>query len=320
MRRELLEFLDQSNTFEVRGLRLLLEYFFANEEFREFYTGEGIGISVFGSARIKPGSKVYEDAVKIGKLLYEAGFSVITGASMGVMEGANRGVFEGIAEKLKKEYGAMSESEIMEHPSYQKEIRNSSLGLKISLPFEKDPNPYLGNMVSFHYFAIRKFYFTMLSQGFIRMEGGWGTRDEFWEMCTLVQTGKTPLMPIIVFPDRGNYMRDELRRNVENQYINEMDLKLVDLVGTPEEAVNVLKHFYRNVKKIHYKRDWTIEVYIKNAVEDGIQQNLAVFLEKNPGIFGSIEYKEDRILVHGYTFKSFGYLRLLVNVLNGDSP
>ncbi|MDH5656906.1 MAG: hypothetical protein OEZ34_13415, partial [Spirochaetia bacterium] len=134
MRPELLEFLDQSNTFEVRGLRLLLEYFFANEEFRDFYSGEGIGISVFGSARIQPGSKVYNDAVTIGKLLYESGFSVITGASKGVMEGANRGVFEGIAGKVRKDYGEMTDDEVMNHPFYKSEIKNSSLGLKINLP------------------------------------------------------------------------------------------------------------------------------------------------------------------------------------------
>ena len=317
MRPELLEFLDQSNTFEVRGLRLLLEYFFANEEFRDFYSGEGIGISVFGSARIQPGSKVYNDAVTIGKLLYESGFSVITGASKGVMEGANRGVFEGIAGKVRKDYGEMTDDEVMNHPFYKSEIKNSSLGLKINLPFEKDPNPYLGNMVSFHYFAVRKFYFTMLSQGFIRMEGGWGTRDEFWEMCTLVQTGKAPLMPIIVFPDRGDYMKQELQRNVENHYINEMDLHLVDLVKSPEEAVSILRNFYKNVKRINYKRDWTIEIFTKNPVEPQVKKNMEAYLEQNPGVFGSIHHEPDRVLVRGYTFKSFGHLRLLIDILNG---
>jgi|GEM_PF-888087 len=316
MRPELLEFLDKSNTFEVRGLRLLLEYFFANEEFKDFSSGSGIGISVFGSARIKPGSKIYNDAVKIGKLLYESGFSVVTGASMGVMEGANRGVFEGIASKIKKEFGEFSDEEIMNHPVYLKEIKKYSLGLKINLPFEKDPNPYLGNMVSFHYFAIRKFYFTMLSQGFIRMEGGWGTRDEFWEMCTLVQTGKAPLMPIIVLPDREDVLKQELNRNIEGGFINEYDRYLVDIVKTPEEAVDILNNFYRNIKIIHYTRDWIIEIFLKHPLEERVKKNMDQYLVKNPGVFGSIEYSLDKILIYGYTFKSFGHLRLLINLLN----
>jgi len=319
MRNELLEFLDKSNTFEVRGLRLLLEYFFANEEFREFHTGPGIGISVFGSARIQPDSKIYQDAVKVGRLLYESNFAVVTGASMGVMEGANRGVFDGISFKMKKEFGEMSESEIMNHPFYKKEIKNYSLGLKINLPFEKEPNSYLGNMVSFHYFAIRKFYFTMLSRGFIRMEGGWGTRDEFWEMCTLVQTGKAPLMPIIVLPDRGGFLKQEMDRNIEGGFINEYDRYLVDIVETPEEAVAVLNNFYKNIQKIHYTRDWDIEIFTKRPLDEKIKTSMEGYLKKHPGIFGSLMYDSDKVLIHGYTFKSFGHLRLLLNILNGLS-
>jgi len=317
MRNELLHFLDSSDTFEARGLRLLLEYFFANDQFRDFYSSERIGISVFGSARIHSGSKIYNEAVEVGRLLYESGFAVVTGASSGVMEGANRGVAEAILKRFHDEIDGTSEEEMLAHEKYLSEIEKFSIGLKINLPYEKEANPYLGNMVSFHYFAIRKFYFTMLSRGFIRMEGGWGTRDEFWEMCTLVQTGKAPLMPIISLNSFNEHLREDFSTSIKGGFIGEFDKYLVDIVDSPEAAVEVIKSFYRNVKKIDYTRDWEILIYPKIMPDDALRGRLEGFLSEYPGVFKEIRYEKDRLALLGYTFKSFGYLRRFVDRLNG---
>jgi len=314
MRDELHNFLDQSNTFEVRGLRLLLEYFFANDRFRKFYNGDVLGVSVFGSARVKETSPIYQDAVRIGNLLYRAGFAVITGASSGVMEGANRGVAEAILERIRREHGIASADEIVRLEHYIDEIEKYSVGLKITLPFESDANPYLGSVVSFHYFAIRKFYFAMLARAFIRMKGGFGTRDEFWEILTLVQTGKAPLMPIVVLGDRA--MEEDVKQSIAEGYVSSLDLNLIDFVDTPEEAVAVITGFYKNVRSIEYSRRYEISIKMRGEITGSLKTAVESYRAENPEVFQTVIFQSDRIVLGGFGFQSFGHLRKIVNLLN----
>jgi hypothetical protein len=315
MREEILSFLDHSNTYEVRGLRLLLEYFFANERFREFYSCDLVPVSVFGSARVRESDAVYQDALRLGRLLYESGYSVITGASNGVMEAANKGVSDAVIERLSLQGEAWDMDRITGNPLYREEMARHSIGLKINLPFEREANPYLGNVVSFHYFAIRKFYFAMLARAFIRMRGGWGTRDEFWEINTLVQTGKSPLMPIIVLGEPE--VSAEIERNINEGYASEFDRYLIDFVETPEEAVEIIRGFYGNIHHIKYTREWEIQIYTKREPPPAICESMSNYLSKHPGVFSGIEFEQDRILLKNFTFKSFGHLRRLVDALNG---
>ena len=317
MRKELLEFMDQRDSFEVRGTRILLEYFYANEMFRDFNTSGVHGISVFGSARVKEGTKAYEDARKIGDLLYQSGFAVITGASGGVMEAANRGVSEAAVRSLQKKFRKKTEDQIRSSEEYKDLIKDFSIGLKITLPFEKDANPFLGTWVSFHYFAIRKLFFAMLSEGFIRCDGGWGTRDEFWEVATLVQTGKTPLMPIVVYSSDGQALLHEIEEGIEGGYISSEDRYLVDVVNSAEEAIDVIKNFYKNLKRVRYTRDWEIWLDIRKAVPRKNRLSMNNYLKKNPGVFGDLLFSSEKVLVRGYSFQSFGHLRRLINALNG---
>lgn len=317
MRTELLEYIDGASNFEVRGMRILLEYFYANEKFRKFSSGNFRGVSVFGSARLKQGDPVYEQARKVGELLYNSGFSVITGAASGVMEAANRGVSDAIIDKIIKSRKHKNRDDIVSTEAYKKELDNRSVGLKISLPYEKEVNDYLGTWVSFHYFAIRKLYFAMLSEGFIRCEGGWGTRDEFWEVATLVQTGKSPLMPIVVLSDDSSHLTDDLRQALEKRYINEADLSLIDVVDTPEKAVQVMNDFYSNVKSIRYSRQWEIEIKIRKPVTKKNRNLMNDYAKKNPGVFGEMLYSSEKVVIRGFSFQSFGHLRKLVNAMNG---
>ncbi|MEV4431693.1 TIGR00730 family Rossman fold protein [Streptomyces sp. NPDC049555] len=129
-------------------------------------------ISVFGSARTRPGSAEYEAGVAIGRGLVEAGFAVITGGGPGAMEAANRGAME---------------------------AGGVSVGLGIELPFEQGLNPYVNLGVDFRYFFVRKTMFVKYASGFVVLPGGLGTLDELFEALTLVQTKKVTRFPIVLF-------------------------------------------------------------------------------------------------------------------------
>ena len=128
-------------------------------------------VAVFGSSRTRPGEPAYLLTERTGRLLAENGFSVLTGGGPGLMEAANKGALEA---------GGLS------------------VGLNIDLPQEQAPNPYLGKLISFRYFFVRKVMFVKYSVGFVIAPGGFGTLDELFEATTLVQTRRTPPFPIIL--------------------------------------------------------------------------------------------------------------------------
>jgi len=127
-------------------------------------------ISIFGSARTKEENPYYELAVEIGKRLSEEGFGIISGGGPGIMEAANKGAQLG---------------------------GGKSVGLNIELPFEQESNHYIDRdaNLNFDNFFVRKTLFTKYSQGFVMMPGGFGTMDEFFEVATLIQTGKMTQVP-----------------------------------------------------------------------------------------------------------------------------
>src|SRR5687767_5206367 len=131
----------------------------------------GQAVSVFGSARTKPGSTFYDMGVEVGRKLAEAGVAVITGGGPGSMEAANRGAVEG---------------------------NGVSVGLGIELPFEQGLNQWVDLGINFRYFFARKTMFVKYAQGFIVLPGGLGTLDELFEALTLVQTRKVTSFPIVL--------------------------------------------------------------------------------------------------------------------------
>ncbi len=132
----------------------------------------GAAVSVFGSARTHESDPMYQDARRLGGLLAEAGFAVITGGGPGIMEAANRGA---------------------------QEADGYSIGCNIQLPFEQDGNPYTDLSINFRYFFVRKTMFVKFSDGFVIFPGGFGTLDELFEALTLVQTRKINRFPIILY-------------------------------------------------------------------------------------------------------------------------
>jgi uncharacterized protein (TIGR00730 family) len=143
----------------------------------EFVEGFGLlaelgpAVSVFGSARTRPGSPEYEQAERIGAGLAGAGYAVITGGGPGIMEAANKGAA-----------GA----------------NGVSVGLGIELPVEQGLNDYVEIGLEFRYFFVRKTMFVKYSQAFVVLPGGFGTMDELFEALTLVQTGKITQFPIVL--------------------------------------------------------------------------------------------------------------------------
>jgi len=183
-------------------------------------------ISIFGSARTKPGHKYYELAAEIATRLAQEGFGVITGGGPGIMEAANKGATM---------------------------ASGRSVGLNIDLPFEQNINPYLDRETSmnFDYFFVRKVMFTKYSQGFIMMPGGWGTMDEFFEVATLIQTRKFTQTPMICIGSAYwnglfNWMRETMQEAEGN--ISPGDLEMIKIFDTADEVVQYLSEFYTHNK------------------------------------------------------------------------
>lgn len=175
----------------------------------------GPAVSVFGSARTRPGSPNYELAVDVGRKLAEAGLAVITGGGPGSMEAANKGAVQ---------------------------ANGVSVGLGIELPFEQGMNQWVDLGVNFRYFFARKTMFVKYAQGFIVLPGGLGTLDELFEAMVLVQTRKVTSFPIVLIGTAfWEPMLQWLRTTLVSEgMMAEADLDLVQVVDDAERAVDLI--------------------------------------------------------------------------------
>jgi uncharacterized protein (TIGR00730 family) len=182
-------------------------------------------ITVFGSARTAVEHPLYAQARELGAALAEAGWMVITGAGGGIMAAAHEGA--GVEQ---------------------------CLGFNITLPFEQHANATVegtDKLVPFHFFFIRKLFFVKEADGLVLCPGGFGTLDEALEVLTLIQTGKSPLVPVVLLDTPGGtFWHDALvfiRNQLEaNRYVLPSDMQLVRLVHSPAEAVEEIDRFYAN--------------------------------------------------------------------------
>ena len=178
-------------------------------------------VSIFGSARTRPDSPYYKLAEDIARQLSDAGFSVISGGGPGIMEAANKGAFHG---------------------------KSPSVGLNIQLPHEQSINVYQDISQSFRHFFARKYMFVRFANAYVVMPGGFGTLDELLEALTLVQTGKSQKIPIILVHEpfwRG--MLDWFRTTlVDEGVISSDDLHLLQVIDTPEEVVEAIFRHYES--------------------------------------------------------------------------
>ena len=176
-------------------------------------------VSIFGSSRSQPGEPYYKLTEEIARLLSDAGFSVVSGGGPGLMEAANKGAFAG---------------------------KSPSVGLNIELPHEQAANPYQDIGLSFQHFFARKVMFVKYAKAYVVMPGGFGTLDELVEALTLIQTGKSVRMPIILVhkPFWEGLIGWFKQTLVKEGVIDKDDLNLFITVNKPQEVVDAIFRYY----------------------------------------------------------------------------
>jgi hypothetical protein len=176
-------------------------------------------VSIFGSARTPPGHPYYALTEEVARKLSDAGFSVVSGGGPGLMEAANRGAYAG---------------------------KSPSVGLNIRLPHEQHANRYQNITLTFQHFFARKVMFVKYAKAYVCMPGGFGTLDELVEALTLIQTGKTTRMPVIlVHAPFWSGLLDWFKGTlVREGVIDKDDLDLLSVVNTADEVLDVIFRYY----------------------------------------------------------------------------
>ncbi len=198
-----------------RMFEIIAEFVTATERLRAVHPA----VTIFGSARARPGDRAYELAEEIGRRLSDAGFAVISGGGPGIMEAANKGAFAGTS---------------------------PSVGLNIQLPHEQGANAYQDVSHTFQHFFARKVMFNKVSMAFVMLPGGFGTLDELFEVLTLVQTGKVRRVPIVLVGSdywRGlvQWMKDSLEAG---GMVSPGDVELLHVIDEPAAVVEAIFAHY----------------------------------------------------------------------------
>jgi uncharacterized protein (TIGR00730 family) len=177
-------------------------------------------VSVFGSARLKEGHPWYELTRDISEQLSNAGFAVVTGGGPGLMEAANRGAFDG---------------------------KSPSVGLNIKLPKEQIPNSYQDLSLSYRHFFARKVMFVKFASAYVVLPGGFGTLDELLEILTLVQTGKSRKIPIILVNREfwGGLLEWLRTQLIASNTLSQKDLDLLSLADDSKQVLEIIFDHYR---------------------------------------------------------------------------
>ncbi len=264
-------------------------------------------VTVFGSARTRPETPEYQQAVAFGKAIVERGYMVITGGGEGIMGAAQRGAG-----------------------------RDKSFGLNIRLPFEQAPNEEIigdRKLINFKYFFTRKLCFIKESDAIVLFPGGFGTHDEGFEALTLMQTGKSQPKPLLfVDRPRGNYWKTWWRF-VEDQLLDEAliskeDLALFKVVDDVKEACDEIEQFYSNYHSSRYVKD-ALVLRVKHPVTDSLLRTLNARFAGicvNGGQFRASgplpeeenepELKDLHRIAFPFNRTNFGRLRSVIDVLN----
>ena len=174
-------------------------------------------VTFFGSARLEENNYWYKQARRLGLMLGEKGFTIITGGGPGIMEAGNRGA---------KEAGAIS------------------IGLDIELPTEQRRNDYVSKSIGFHYFFTRKVMLSASAQVYVFFPGGFGTLDEFFEMITLIQTEKMENVPVIcVGLEFWQPLDSWIKSSCVEKYktISPEDTDIYHIVNSADEAFELIK-------------------------------------------------------------------------------
>ncbi len=264
-------------------------------------------VTIFGSARTASTKPEYQQAAEFGKKMAAAGFMVITGAGGGIMQAGHEGA--GV---------------------------ENSFGANIRLPWEQSANPVIlqdKKLVTFKYFFTRKLIFIRHSDAIALFPGGFGTMDEGYEALTLMQTGKSQLMPLVLVDKPGGtfwktwdkHIREHLLRD---HLISPEDLNLYQITDNADEAVKIITRFYRNFHSTRWVKDELV-IRLKHAPSPSaiaaMNEDFADIIEGEPIhlIPPTPEEQEDTQhldlprIAFGFNRKDYGRLRQLIDVLNG---
>lgn len=264
-------------------------------------------VTIFGSARTKPDTIEYQQAVDFGQKIVRAGYMVITGAGPGIMQAGHEGATP-------------------EH----------SFGVNIRLPWEQSANPVIAEdkkLITFKYFFTRKLIFIRHSDAIALFPGGFGTMDESYEAITLMQTGKSQLMPLILI-DRpgGTYWKTwdkQVREHLlRDKLISPDDLYLYQITDSTDEAVRLISRFYRNFDSTRFVKEQFI-IRLKNQPSDSaisaLNEDFADILingkitaiEPTPEEIADQDRLQLKRIAFNFNRREYGRLRQMIDVLNG---
>jgi uncharacterized protein (TIGR00730 family) len=263
-------------------------------------------VTIFGSARTLANRPEYLQGVEFGKRITEAGFMVITGAGGGIMQAGHEGAGP-----------------------------EKSFGANIRLPWEQSANPIIREdkkLITFKYFFTRKLIFIRHSDAIALFPGGFGTMDEGYEALTLMQTGKSQLMPLVLIDRVGGtywktwdkHVREHLLRD---QLISPDDLNLYQITDSADQAVKIITKFYRNFHSSRFVKDLFV-IRLKHPPSDSaIRAMNEDFGDINNGPeINRIDPTPDEVedqdhidlprIAFGFNRRDYGRLRQLIDVLN----
>ncbi len=263
-------------------------------------------VTIFGSARTQPTKLEYQQAIEFGRKIAEAGFMVITGAGGGIMQAGHEGAGP-----------------------------ENSFGANIRLPWEQSANPVIREdkkLITFKYFFTRKLIFIRHSDAIALFPGGFGTMDEGYEALTLMQTGKSQLMPLVLVDRPGGtywktwdkHVREHLLRD---QLISPDDLNLYQITDDADTAVKIITRFYRNFHSSRFVKDLFV-IRLKHAPTgtaiQAMNEDFADIvvgppikrIEPTPEEVEDADHAELPRIAFGFNRRDYGRLRQLIDVLN----
>lgn len=263
-------------------------------------------VTIFGSARTQPSKTEYKQAVEFARQIAEAGFMVITGAGPGIMQAGHEGAGP-----------------------------EKSFGANIRLPWEQAANPVIQHdkkLITFKYFFTRKLIFLRHADAIVLFPGGFGTMDEGYEALTLMQTGKSRLMPLVLVDRPGGTYWKTWDKNIRehllrNQLIADDDLHLYQITDDVGQAVKWITRFYRNYHSMRFVRELLVirlnHPASPSAIE-GLNEDFADLIlgERIHAIEATPEEREDNDavalprLAFGFNRRDYGRLRQMIDTLN----
>lgn len=265
-------------------------------------------VTMFGSARTGADKREYQQAVDFGRKIVEAGFMVITGAGPGIMQAGHEGAGP-----------------------------ENSFGANIRLPWEQGANPVIAQdkkLVTFKYFFTRKLTFIRHSDAIVLFPGGFGTMDEGYEAITLMQTGKSQLMPLVLVDKQGGTYWKTWDKNIRehllrDELISPDDLNLYQITDSTDEAVKIITRFYRNFHSTRFVKDLLI-IRLKHTPSltaiQAMNEDFADIIAEGGAPFRVIAPTEEEVADHdrlelprlafGFNRRDYGRLRQLIDVLN----